>query len=226
MTENVSHDHQRAAAYFDRKAELFDSLYSLDKATPFMRFMNRHFRNDIYERYLLTVNHVKAVKAQSVLDVGIGSGRYATGYAEAGVKRVVGVDISSSMLDYGARACADSSTARRPSSSLFCRILMLINTADKFDVVVAMGFFDYISEPVPSLKKLREFCTHSVIASFPSISFYRTPLRKVRYAIKKCPVYFYRVEQIERLAHEAGFSKCQVTKIKGAGMDYVAIMTR
>ena len=200
-------------------------MYSLDKTTPFMRFMNRHFRNDIYERYLLTVNHVKAVKAQSVLDVGIGSGRYATGYAEAGVKRVVGVDISSSMLDL-AREHVRRLNSKETKFEFVLSDIDAYHTADKFDVVVAMGFFDYISEPVPSLKKLREFCTHSVIASFPSISFYRTPLRKVRYAIKKCPVYFYRVEQIERLAHEAGFSKCQVTKIKGAGMDYVAILTR
>lgn len=225
MTGDVSQDHQRAAAYFDRKAELFDSLYSLDKTTPFMRFMNKHFRRDIYERYLLTVNHVKAVKAQSVLDVGVGSGRYATGYAEAGVKRVVGVDISSSMLDL-AREHVKQLNGSQTKFEFVLSDIDAYQTADRFDVVVAMGFFDYISEPVPSLKKLREFCTHSVIASFPSISFYRTPLRKVRYAIKKCPVYFYRVEQIERLAHEAGFSNCQVTKIKGAGMDYVAIMTR
>lgn len=225
MTGNVSHDHQRAGAYFDRKAELFDSLYSLDKATPFMRFMNRHFRSDIYERYLMTVNHVKGTKAQSVLDVGIGSGRYATGYAEAGVKRVVGVDISSSMLDL-AREHVQRLNNSQTKFEFVLSDIDAYYTADKFDVVVAMGFFDYISEPVPSLKKLREFCTHSVIASFPSISFYRTPLRKVRYAIKKCPVYFYRVEQIERLARESGFSQCQVTKIKGAGMDYVAIMTR
>ena len=225
MAENVSHDHQRAAAYFDRKAELFDSLYSLEKTTPFMRFMNRHFRSDIYERYLLTVNHVKNAKAQSVLDDGIGSGRYATGYAEAGVRRVVGVDISSSMLDL-AREHVKQLNGSQTKFEFVLSDIDAYQTADRFDVVVAMGFFDYISEPVPSLKKLRDFCNHSVIASFPSISFYRTPLRKVRYAIKKCPVYFYRIEQIERLAHEAGFSKCQVTKIKGAGMDYVAIMTR
>lgn len=225
MTDNVSHDHQRAAAYFDRKAELFDSLYSLDKTSPFMRFMNRHFRSDIYERYLLTINHVKSSKAQSVLDVGIGSGRYATGYTEAGVKRVVGVDISNSMLDL-AREHVQRLKSTETRFEFVLSDIDAYETADKFDVVVAMGFFDYISEPVPSLAKLREFCVHSVIASFPSISFYRTPLRKVRYAIKKCPVYFYRIEQVERLANEAGFSKCQVTKIKGAGMDYVAIMAR
>lgn len=225
MTKIGSSDHQRAAAYFDRKAELFDSLYTLDKTSAFMRFMNRHFRSDIYERFLLTVNHVKAVRAQSVLDVGIGSGRYASGYVESGVKRVVGVDISSGMLDL-ARSYVEQFNSSNTNFEFALTDIDAFDTAEKFDVVVAMGFFDYISEPIGSLRKLRDFCNHSVIASFPSISVYRTPLRKVRYAIKKCPVYFYRVEQIERLAKEAGFSGCTVTKIRGAGMDYVAVMAR
>lgn len=225
MTNIESNDHKRAAAYFDRKAELFDSLYSLEVTSAFMRFMNRNFRSDIYERYLMTINHVKATKAKNVLDVGIGSGRYAAGYVDAGVSRVVGVDISSSMLELAhdyVQKLADSHT----KFEFVLSDIDAYHTDDKFDVVVAMGFFDYISEPVPSLKKLREFCNHSVIASFPSISFYRTPLRKMRYAIKKCPVHFYHVDQIEKLAKEAGYSGCKVSKIKGAGMDYVAILTR
>lgn len=225
MSKIESNDHRRAAAYFDRKAELFDSLYSLEATGAFMRFMNRNFRSDIYERYLMTMNHVKAVKAKSVLDVGIGSGRYAVGYAETGVARVVGVDISSSMLEL-ANEHVQKLDAPQTKFEFVLSDIDAYQTVDRFDVVVAMGFFDYINEPVPSLKKLRDFCDHSVIASFPSISFYRTPLRKVRYAIKKCPVYFYRVDQIEQLAKEAGYSKCEVTKIKGAGMDYVAILTR
>lgn len=225
MNNTTSRDHRKAAAYFDRKAELFDSLYSTDKTSAFMRFLNRNFRSDIYERYYLTMNHVKRTGASSVLDVGIGSGRYIGGYVEAGVGRIVGVDISSSMLDL-----ARSHLETLNSGSVKCEFVLAdidtYSSAESFDVVVAMGFFDYIDEPVRSLKKMRGLCNRSVIASFPSTSFYRTPLRKVRYAIKKCPVYFYRAEQIKQLSREAGFSACEVKKIKGAGMDYVAILSR
>jgi hypothetical protein len=45
--------------------------------------------------------------------------------------------------------------------------------------------FDYIEEPEAALRKMKELARHSVVASFPSRSVYRTPLRKVRYAIKR-----------------------------------------
>lgn len=223
MTPEPQHDHRKAADYFDRKARLFDSLYSPDKTSPLMRFMNRHFRSDIFERYLRTLQHIKSAGARSVLDVGIGSGRYCGGYAEAGVEHVVGVDISAAMLEL-AREYTESLGSSKTRFEFVLSDIDAYSSQDKFDIVVAMGFFDYINTPVESLKKLRGLCNHSVIASFPSISFYRTPIRKVRYLIKKCPVYFYRREQIERLAHLAGYSGCEVTKLPGAGMDYVAIL--
>jgi hypothetical protein len=77
---------------------------------------------------------------------------------------------------------------------------------------------------VDSLKTMRALAANSVIASFPSISFYRTPIRKLRYKIKKCPVYFYRPAEIEELTRHAGFASCRITKIPGAGMDYIASM--
>ena len=64
-----------------------------------------------------------------------------------------------------------------------------------------------------------------MIASFPSISWYRTPIRKVRYVIKRCPVYFYRREQIEQLGKAAGFAQTDISKIDGAGQDYFATFT-
>jgi cyclopropane fatty-acyl-phospholipid synthase-like methyltransferase len=97
---------------------------------------------------------------------------------------------------------------------------------EKFDVVVAMGFFDYVTDTLGTLKRLREFCDHSVIASFPSRSYWRTPIRKARYWLKKCPVLFFKSSQILDLSDRAGFVSCDLTKIEGAGMDYVAIFKK
>ncbi len=62
----------------------------------------------------------------------------------------------------------------------------------------------------------------SAAVSFPSRHFLRTPLRKLRYRLRNCPVYFYDEPQIRRLGAEAGFSRVDVYKIPGAGMDYHA----
>ncbi len=218
-------EHKQAEGYFDRSGELFDSLYSFEKQSAFMRTINKLFRRDIYQRYLLTIEHVKAVKAASVLDVGIGGARYASGYLAAGVKRVVGIDISKTMLKF-----AEDHLKELPGAdSVFELVHADIDeygTEEKFDVVVAMGFFDYIVKPVNSLKKLREISNTSVIASFPSISVYRTPIRKIRYKMKQCPVFFFKRSDIEQLSRDAGFARCEITKVKGSGMDYVATFYR
>jgi len=93
-------------------------------------------------------------------------------------------------------------------------------TSEVFDLVIAQGVFDYVSDPLPFLQRMKERARHSVVASFPSISIYRTPIRKLRYRIKNCPVYFYDRAAIDRLAGSAGFSRHEIHKIKGAGQDY------
>ncbi|HUE44657.1 MAG TPA: hypothetical protein VMO81_00240 [Aestuariivirgaceae bacterium] len=85
-----------------------------------------------------------------------------------------------------------------------------------------MGVFDYVEHPAVLLKKLRGLVTHSAMVSFPSRSFYRTPIRRLRYRLKRCPVYFYDAKTIENLAAEAGFARMQLIKIRGAGMDSVS----
>jgi hypothetical protein len=53
--------------------------------------------------------------------------------------------------------------------------------------------------------------------SFPSRSFFRTPLRRARYWVKGCPVYFYDLPAIRDIT--AGLGRGEVIKIPGQGMD-------
>jgi 2-polyprenyl-3-methyl-5-hydroxy-6-metoxy-1,4-benzoquinol methylase len=101
-----------------------------------------------------------------------------------------------------------------------CQEFMEFETAERFDLVFAMGVFDYIEQPERTLRRMRGLARHSVVVSFPSVSIYRTPIRRVRYAIKHCSVHFYRRGRIDRMAREAGFARHDVTKIRGSGMDY------
>jgi hypothetical protein len=95
------------------------------------------------------------------------------------------------------------------------------DTEERFDLIVAMGLFDYVSNPGEALERMRLLCRNTVIASFPSRHWLRTPIRRVRYAYKRCPVFFYDHGMIKRLGQDAGFAACKITKIKGAGMDYI-----
>jgi 2-polyprenyl-3-methyl-5-hydroxy-6-metoxy-1,4-benzoquinol methylase len=213
---------ERVRAYFARSAVPFDSLYGEERMNPVWRWINQTFRRDIYERFLRTVEHARRHKLESALDVGCGSGRYALGLAEAGVERIVGVDFSQPMIDLAVRN-TDVLANQGVDVEFHCQDFMEFETDEQFDFLLAMGVFDYIEQPERMLGRMRKLARHSVVASFPSISIYRTPIRQVRYAIKRCPVYFYRPDRIDRVARSAGFALHETTKIAGSGMDYFAV---
>jgi len=204
--------------YFTRAAVSFDSLYLEDEAGAVSRFINRRFRRDIYERFMLSLNHVSKFNLDSVLDVGCGSGRYAVALAQMGVKRIVGLDISDGMIGLAKNLAAQSHT--NGTIEFVCGDFMDYKSASVFQMVLAMGLFDYVRDPIPTLSRMASLANHSVVASFPSISWYRTPIRKVRYFVKRCPVYFYERNQIEELGRTLGFARTDVHKIEGAGQDY------
>lgn len=210
---------RKVKQFFERSAETFDSLYSENKTNPFMKHINRRFRYDIYERFALSINHVIRYKLKSALDIGCGPGRYAYALAQVGLKRIVGIDFSQRMIDL-----AISNRRTIQASDKICEFIccdfMEYELKEKFDVVLAMGFFDYIKDPASVLKKMKILANHSVVASFPSISTYRTPLRKIKYYFKPCPLYFYTRNRIQLLCSEVGFAKVEIIKIKGSGMDY------
>jgi 2-polyprenyl-3-methyl-5-hydroxy-6-metoxy-1,4-benzoquinol methylase len=88
------------------------------------------------------------------------------------------------------------------------------------DCVIVMGVMDYVADPKSFLRSLLPIVKNSAVLSFSSRHWFRTPIRKVRYAIRRCPVHFYEADQIQALASAAGFKSIQIRKIPGAGMDY------
>lgn len=209
--------------YFSRAANTFDALYVERQMSSFERFINRHFRRDIYKRFLLTMEHFKTHGLKSALDVGCGSGRYAVSLANLGVERALGIDFSPSMIDL-ARTFSQEDGVAATCCEFTCADFTAFETEERFDSVIAMGVFDYFPEPLPVLARMRELARHSVVASFPSVNLYRTPIRKLRYRIKRCPVYFYNRRAIDELVRSVGFSHYEITKIRGAGMDYFVAM--
>jgi 2-polyprenyl-3-methyl-5-hydroxy-6-metoxy-1,4-benzoquinol methylase len=205
--------------YFTRAAATFDSLYAEREMRSLERAINHRFRRDIYERFLLTMEHAQGYRLKSALDVGCGSGRYLVSLLEAGFDRLVGIDLSPTMIEL-ARAHIDKLHGVTGTYELITGDFLEYQSDEVFDFVIAQGVFDYVNDPVTFLHRMRGMAKHSVVASFPSISMYRTPIRKLRYRIKRCPVYFYERPQISSFASAAGFSRCEIVKIKGAGQDY------
>lgn len=86
-----------------------------------------------------------------------------------------------------------------------------------FDVVCALGVFDYIADPVPFLRRMADLSKGKVIASFPMRSLLRAPLRKLRYTLRNCPLYFYTEDKLQRAAREAGLTGVELVPMASSG---------
>lgn len=200
--------------YFDRAADDFDAIYGGKGLLGL--WIDRHFRRDMYERYRLTFETCGDIKGKTALDIGCGSGRYSVEFAERGAGQVVGLDFAPNMVKLARQHAGQHRVKDR------CQFIvgefMQTEFDQRFDICMAIGVFDYVAQPRPFLEKMRSLSNEWLIMSFPSKSPIRTPIRKVRYWFKRCPVYFYDHVAIESLVD--GLGEVRIIKIPGQGMDY------
>jgi cyclopropane fatty-acyl-phospholipid synthase-like methyltransferase len=197
-----------AQIHFDKIPEQWDALYSHEN--PWWYRLNKLLRPALFSRYQLTFEQCDNITNKTVLDIGCGTGRYSIEFAKRGAKRVVGIDFSPSMIEFCKKMAQEAGVAER-CEFLCSEFLAMPLVEEKFDYIVAMGFFDYIENAQPFFDKIASLQPTKFIASFPLFSFLWGIQRHIRYYwIKKCPIYYYNKEQIESLCHNAGFPSYQV----------------
>lgn len=205
-----------AAAFFDGFAEAFDSLYD-NKRSRIMRWVDRRFRSDMFIRFALTFEAFGDLNNKTVLDIGCGSGPYVVEAFRRGASRVIAVDPAPNMLALAERRLAGTPYADRCTlvQGLFPNV-----DVERCDHVIVMGVMDYVADAGTFLKALRSLVKTSAAVSFPSRHWFRTPLRKFRYKLRRCPVYFYPETLIREMCSATGFGEVRLHKIPGAGMDH------
>lgn len=211
----------RTQRYFDQHATRFDSIYH--EGRPLQRALNRLLRKAIYERFAITFDQSEPITGKTVLDIGCGSGRYAVEFARRGAERVMGLDYAPEMLSlarhyvrqHGVADCCEFREGDFTTVSL----------DERFDVVIAIGVFDYQNQPVEFMRAMATRCRGKVIASFPGRSLLRMPLRKLRYWLGNCPVFFYREQEVRDIGRQAGFTSVDLIPIRTSGTGFMLIGT-
>jgi cyclopropane fatty-acyl-phospholipid synthase-like methyltransferase len=205
-----------AAKFFDSFAESFDTLYD-GRRNIFMRWVDRHLRSDMFIRFALSFDALGNLEEQSVLDIGCGSGPYVVEALKRGAKHVTAVDAAPSMLALVRKRLARAGLTDQCSlvEGLFPRVAIKAHNH-----AIVMGVMDYVADAQAFLAALPPLLTVSAVISFPSKHWFRTPFRRCRYRLRRCPVYFYDEKQIRELCLAAGFGSIDIQKIPGAGMDY------
>ena len=208
----------RVRDYFDRAARRFDAIYERDKPLS-QRIVDRLFRQVVLERFHLICRLAAGPEGFSVLDVGCGSGRYAIALAAAG-GRVTGVDVSAAMIELARSEASKAGCAER------CRFSVSpfqdFESPASFDAVVATGYFDYLEEPAPQLRKMMRFCRGRIFATFPKRWELRVPIRKLRFWLAGGFVRFYARAEVIRLFQEARLPADRLELID-LGRDLVAV---
>jgi 2-polyprenyl-3-methyl-5-hydroxy-6-metoxy-1,4-benzoquinol methylase len=218
MTPNSN---EQVNNFFDGYSEKWDSLYGKErKKDPFSKFADEVLRAVIKRRLSTTLSYSESNMIKTILDVGCGSGQYLVEFAKQG-KKVLGLDFAESMLDI----------ARYNVSSHGLSGVTYVNTDfekfkfdSKYDLVCAMGFFDYISNPVRVLKKMDEISNYEILASFPKSSGLLALQRRVKYKIRSCPLWLYSSRDLLNILEESGFEGR--SEVIDLGRDWIVRITK
>ena len=198
-----------AQQYFDRVPDEWDALYSHENWLMYR--INRLMRKGIYERYAYTFEHCGPVEGATVLDIGCGTGRFGIEFALRGARHVVGIDFAPAMVDFSRSVAQRMGVAGR--CEFICNDVVSYPFEEQFDIVVALGFFDYVAHPEPVFKKVAALQPRAFIASFPKYTFFWGLQRHIRYQwIKKCPIFYYTRPQLEQLLRDAGFAHYDIVE--------------
>jgi SAM-dependent methyltransferase len=191
--------------HFREKASSFDALYDEEHA------FQRTVRPGLLRRREFALDVVREHSEPRVLDVGGGSARVGELALEAGAGEYVNVDLAQEMLDLAARRLE-----RFGDKVKLVRGDFLTAPLDgKFDVVMALGYFDYQEAADQHVRRMREVCSGSAVASFPRWNWIKGPVRKVRYeVINNCPIFDYTQRELRFLFGAAGFGRVVIRQTR------------
>lgn len=207
----MNNEIQAQRAFWNSEADAFQRIYTHRKS-KFSNTLDQIFRKDMYERFQFTIANCEPIPGRTFLDVGCGNGLYDFELVRRGARKVVGIDIAEVMIGLCQKAAADQNFDDR-CTFIQTDLLDWDNAGAKFDVSFGIGLFDYISDPLPVLRRMRELSTDKAIMAFPRLWTWRAPVRKVRLTIKGCDVYFYSAARINKLMKDAGFSRHTLTRV-------------
>lgn len=206
--------------YFNREAKRFDAIYESQKPWH-QRLIDRAFRRVVIERFHLICNLAPVNGRWTVLDVGCGSGRYALAMIQAGATRVHGIDVAQSMIEL---ARAESLRLGVADRCEFENASFLdFQSDERFDLVLATGYYDYLDDPFPHLDKMVALSRGRVILTFPKRWEFRVPIRKLRFVLAGGFVRFYSRAEIVALAGSAGVPPARMSLID-LGRDWVVVI--
>lgn len=206
--ETKTDESRQIADYWNAIAPEFDAIYT-GKKNFVSRGLDRILRRDMYQRFEWVMRKADEVRPATVCDIGCGSGRFVTSLAKRGA-RVTGVDFAPQMLTL-ARQLTEGEGVGANCDFVLSDVLDW-KTDKTFDMVIAIGFWDYVGDPLSRLQVIRKLTNRTFLSAWPRAGTLRMAMRKVRLKTAGCPVYFWHRDQVENYLRQAGFriESCEI----------------
>jgi ubiquinone/menaquinone biosynthesis C-methylase UbiE len=202
---------ERVQEHFQGAASSFDELYTDEPAESMLQ---RLLRPGLFRRAEAAVSLSASLESPRVLDVGCGSGRVGEQVLDAGAGEYVGIDFSASMLELAERRL----TRFGERVSLVQGDFLEQPLEGQFDLILALGLFDYIEQPNLFTRRMYALCSGTVLGSFPAWTWIKGPIRKIRYEwINDCPIFNYTERELELLFSATGFERIAVNEFTRGG---------
>ena len=207
MSDQIS-DSEKVKSTFDSYAKKFDAIYEpSERKTTFDRWIDTKFRKSMYLRFEKTLNSIDTKEVQSVLDIGCGSGRYAVQFLKID-KSLTGIDMAEEMIKLAEQTCHKEFP--NGNTKFICDNYFEHPFNEKFDAAVLMGVFDYIEDPARLLNKAKNETNKMILGSFPKSEGFLNSIRKIRYFLKGCPLYYHSKEALDNMLRSCGFKNYQI----------------
>ena len=211
---------QAVKSFFDGYASRFYSIYKEEQKNPLRRFLDRTLRYSMFHRFQKVSEIIENSKSQKILDAGCGPGWHDILLVKSLNVNITGIDVAPEMI----KIAKDECDKRNLYSNLkFITADILEHTFnEKFDVIFALGVVEYFDNPYDLLKKMKIICNNKILFSVPVLNHWLTPQRKIRYKLRKCPLWFYDEKKIQKLMSELSFENFLIHKID---RDYLVEIT-
>ena len=200
-TNTKTDETQQIAEYWNDIANEFDAIYTGNK-NPIARGLDRWLRRDIYQRFEWVMSQAGDVRGMKICDIGCGSGRFVASLAKRGAQ-VTGVDFAPEMLKLGAQLAEKEGVADR------CKFVLSDvldwKTDEQFDLVIAIGFWDYVADPLPRLQVIRRLTKTTFLSAWPRAGNPAGCDSQSAAESGRLPGLFLHLAQVEDYLQRAGF---------------------
>lgn len=197
------------SGFFDSYAHDFDAIYG-GRRRMFDRLIDRLFRRSMRLRYRKTILGCDPVEGKTALDIGCGPGHYGIALAQMGMETVWGIDFAPAMIEIAINKAVASGV--ESSCKFLVDDFVKFNFNRTFDYTILMGFMDYIADPSGVITKALSMTTSKSFFSFPDSGGFLAWQRRRRYR-RRCDLFMYRRDEIEKLFREMPCVSFEIEKI-------------